>query len=461
MKKFILSALLVLSVLAGHAQVNTDKVIIHIGGHVFTLSGDIELSNLGNSQKIIEGDSTVTKYPNVTIVTNSKTHTKEIYINGGAEDFSYNPGSIYMNFGGQMDSMFNNKFSRGDNMPNLSFNWSNGNFPGNMDSMITINKKWMDSMVHRNNYQMMPQQYYYQWNNNGNNDENKEELKEKIENLNEQLNNLQNQLNKINEQSKIQGKENSNVPTQQDTTRVRVGNFSIIINHNGVKIGHPDTSLHSSNNEAGSGGCKQNFTTHWLLLDIGFNTYLNNLSTNLPSGYSPLELIQGKSVNVNLELFQQRINLAKQYLFFSYGVAFDFYNYRFRQNTSLVPKIDSVKFVEAPADLSKNKLSDTYITIPVMVQYESSTNYAKSFHLGLGLNAGYLITAHTKQVSAEYGKVKIWDDYNLSSFSYGPTLRLGFSWFNLYANYGINGLFKTGSAPTLNPFSFGISIIAD
>jgi hypothetical protein len=181
----------------------------------------------------------------------------------------------------------------------------------------------------------------------------------------------------------------------------------------------------------------------------------------MPTGYSGLELIQGKSANVNLQVFQQSVNLLQQHLFFAYGAGFDFYNYRLRQNVSLVPRTDVVQLVEAPAPLIEDKLSDTYLTVPILFQYESCTNYAKSFHLGVGMNVGYLIASHTKQESVEYGKVKVWDSYDLNSFNYGPTFRIGFSWFNLYANYGLNGVFKTGSAPLLNSLSFGISIIAD
>jgi hypothetical protein len=446
-----------------HAQVN-NKVIIHIGGQVFTVNGDIDLGTPQDASKVVEGDSTITKLPNVTIITNSKTHTKEIYINGGSQNMSFGTGSTNMDFEQHIDSMFNNRHFWAAfpdsaifrNIPNFSFNWNWDNFPEMEDSTMQYGRKWMDSSAIKNQNGQIPQQYYYHWHSNSDSNDIKEKLQETIEELQEKINDMNERLNDMNE--KLNGNNSNNhsyVP--EDSTEIRIGNLRISINDNGVKINKPDTlSANSTSNTH-----EKNIRTHWILLDIGFDTYLNNFSTNLPAGYSGLELIQGKSANVNLQLFQQSINLYRQHLFFEYGVAFDFYNYRFRQNTTLIPKTDSVKFAESSTQLSKNKLSDTYVTIPIVFQYESSTNYSKAFHLGVGMNVGYLITSHTKQVSAEYGKVKVWDSYNLNSFSYGPTLRIGFSWFNLYANYGLNGVFRAGSAPLLNPLSFGISIIAD
>ncbi len=454
MKKILFGFLMVMNIMVCRAQVNnTNTVTIHIGGHVFTLNGDIDLGAGNLQQTIVEGDSMITKLPNITIITNSKTHTKDIYINGGAEDMSSGTGSTYMNFGGTTDSMFNNRNFWGINIPDFSFNWYNGNLPGNVDSMMGFNRRWMDSLKAQNQIGNMPQQYYYQWHSNNDRDETKEELQEKLEDLQDKLNDMQDRLNDMQNKINKSSTKNSHSPVTQDTTHVRVGNLRIQISHSGVEINPSDSNSSCSH--------VKTVTTHWILLDIGFDTYLNNFSTNLPAGYSGLELIQGKSVNVNLQLFQQSVNLYRQHLFFAYGLGFDFYNYRFRQNTPLVPKIDFVEFYEVSTPLSKSKLSDTYLTIPILFQYESCTNYSKSFHLGLGMNVGYLITSHTKQVSAEYGKVKDWDSYNLNSISYGPILRIGFSWFNLYANYGLNGVFRTGSAPLLNPLSFGISIIAD
>jgi hypothetical protein len=463
MKKILFGMFMIMSIGVIHAQVN-NKVIIHIGGQVFTVDGDVDLGMTPDASKIVEGDSTIIKLPNVTIITNSKKHTKEIYINGGSTDISSGTGSTYMNFGQHIDSMFNNRHNWGinipdsgmfQNIPNFSFNWNWGNFPGNIDSMMNFNRKWMDSLGAQNRNGQVPQQHYYNLQGNSDSGAIKEKMQEKIEDLKQKLNDLQEKLNDMNEKLNESSSNNhSYVP--EDSTEIRIGNLRISINDNGVKINQPDTSSHNT-----SCTHEKNIKTHWILLDVGFDNYLNNFSTNLPAGYSGLELIQGKSVNINLQLFQQSINIYRQHLFFEYGVAFDFYNYRFRQNSTLIPKIDSVKFAEASTQLSKNKLSDTYVTIPIVFQYESSTNYSKALHLGIGMNVGYLITSHTKQVSTQYGKVKDWDSYDLNSFNYGPTLRIGFSWFNLYANYGLNGLFRSGSAPLLNPLSFGISIIAD
>jgi hypothetical protein len=73
--------------------------------------------------------------------------------------------------------------------------------------------------------------------------------------------------------------------------------------------------------------------------------------------------IPGKSWVVNLHVFNQRINLVDHHLWLSYGAFFEFNSYKYSSDQVMVPRLDSVAFVESETDLKKNKLSPTYIGI--------------------------------------------------------------------------------------------------
>src|SRR5687767_5551 len=122
------------------------------------------------------------------------------------------------------------------------------------------------------------------------------------------------------------------IPGGKDTTEVNIGRITIVIeNDEGMQVTIEEESDREEEMEDEDDmdidleifvdddtitnqkreKKPKNVTNRWFLLDLGFNTYLNDFSTDLPAGYSSLELNQGKSINVNLNVFQQRINLIR------------------------------------------------------------------------------------------------------------------------------------------------------
>lgn len=194
-------------------------------------------------------------------------------------------------------------------------------------------------------------------------------------------------------------------------------------------------------------------------LKIGLNNYLSNGSLGAPKGYDALELRTGKSVDVNIGLAGINWHVHKNYVTLHAGVGLDINNYRFGNNAILIPKIDSVAF-QIPADdqhVSKNKLTDTYVELPVRLQFATNNDDDKAFRVAIGGRVGYLIGSHNKLVIND-DKKKVRDDFNLNPFRYGMELRVGYGWVDLYLNYDFSPLFRNGVAPNVNPVAVGLAI---
>ena len=127
--------------------------------------------------------------------------------------------------------------------------------------------------------------------------------------------------------------------------------------------------------------------------------------------------------------------------------------------TMFLPINDSVEY-------KKNKLTTTYVDIPLELRYRSKPdgrNY--SIKAGVGIKAGLLLGSHTKYVGEgrsfgafqEEVKVKEHNVPELSKFRYGLTARIGYGPFNLQAFYGLSGLFNEGLGPAMKPISIGLS----
>jgi hypothetical protein len=202
---------------------------------------------------------------------------------------------------------------------------------------------------------------------------------------------------------------------------------------------------------------------HWGGFELGFNNYGRRaFSTELPPGYDFLELNTGKSIAVNLNLFDWKVKILNRHLMFVTGLGVTWNNWRFQSDRTLIENVSYVSANFDSIDYSKNKLTASYATLPLLLEFNSHEREKKSFHVGAGIIFGYRIGSHTKQVYEENGKtrkIKLYDDFNLDPFRYDATLRVGFREFTLFASYGLNRLFKKSEGPELHPLTFGLVLL--
>ena len=147
------------------------------------------------------------------------------------------------------------------------------------------------------------------------------------------------------------------------------------------------------------------------------------------------------------------------------GISFDWYNFMFDHNR-LVQKANQGAIFQPVFDaqgkditFSKNKLTVSYINIPIMPHVVFNKNSGVQM-MGLGGYVGYRIDSWTKATDAKTDQIKRESsNFNLNSFRYG--LRAEFSFKNfpdLFFNYDLVPLFKMNASPELTGFSFGIRI---
>ncbi len=208
---------------------------------------------------------------------------------------------------------------------------------------------------------------------------------------------------------------------------------------------------------------KSNISTNWLIVDLGFsnvNDQTNYSSTAaqtfFPGGTKDLMgLRNGKSINVNVWFFMQRINLIQHAVNLKYGLGIELNNYhyensiRYHTDPQVGITLDNVKY-------SKNKLAADYITMPVMLNFNLAPKRKKSYGFSAGVSAGYLYSARQKLKSDTYGKEKIKNDFNLEPWKLAAVGELNLGVINLYGSYALNNLHKNGLEQT--PYNFGIRL---
>ncbi len=221
---------------------------------------------------------------------------------------------------------------------------------------------------------------------------------------------------------------------------------------------------------------KSNVTTNWWIVDLGFANY--NDKTNYANagsylvnrpGYPALDkndfkVKAGKSINVNIWVFMQRVNLIKHYVNLKYGFGVELNNYRYKSainynEDGLVPYTANTQ-TNAPfifrdsIAFTKNKLAADYATVPVMLNFVSNPHQRKKgISLGVGVSAGYLYSQRNKQESNERAKLKNKGDYGLERFKFSYIAELGVGPVMFYGSYSPQSMYE--KSLDIRPYNIG------
>ena len=206
----------------------------------------------------------------------------------------------------------------------------------------------------------------------------------------------------------------------------------------------------------------ENLTTNWWIIDIGFSGF--NDKTNYASAeaqdFAPgstedwFDIKSGKSRNVNIWFFMQRLNLIKHVVNLKYGIGLELNNYffddvsiRFQKNPTLVVQDPNIK------DAKKNKLAADYLTVPLMINFNFTPERRNGFGFSAGVSAGYMYSARQK-VKIGDDKFKVHNDFDLEDWklSYVGEINLGL--VKLYGSYAFQSMWEKGLDQT--PFNAGV-----
>lgn len=241
------------------------------------------------------------------------------------------------------------------------------------------------------------------------------------------------------------------VKAEQDTTIVRIGgNDVLVISHGGgteILWGKDKDKKHQT----------EKFKGHWQGLDLGFNGY-TNADYSMYDVDNFMSVIQEKSYEVGLNAFELNIGLYKSYIGLVTGMGLAFNDYKFENQYTIRRESRGTEPVYLDyTDLVKTKLSVQYLNVPLLVEFQIPVNQNEGrLYINAGILGAVKIGSHTKVKHGE-SKDKDRDGFNINSFKYDATARIGYKGFGLYAKYSLTPLFENGKGPELTPFTLGVS----
>lgn len=249
--------------------------------------------------------------------------------------------------------------------------------------------------------------------------------------------------------------------TEPDTTRLNLGETEVLIikTPKGTVVINGD-SLDVKVEEKEEG---YSHDGKWSGIDFGVTMLMNNqFSTSFPTA-PQWNNDPAKSFYWNINAFDHRFNLYKDRIGITTGLGINFTQIGLKNNYILNQNADSVWVVaDTVNNYSKNKLRATYLQVPLLLEFNTSSDEDKSFYFAAGVVGGVRIGSSVKRKVDMNGfdsKEKIKGTYGLNAFKLDGTVRMGYGNWGLFANYDLLPLFDTDKTVAVYPLSFGLSLV--
>jgi len=185
---------------------------------------------------------------------------------------------------------------------------------------------------------------------------------------------------------------------------------------------------------------------------VGFDIY-TDFVTKIPTSYTAAAFNPGFNV-----FGTYNFPIGKSQHIFALGIGIRSHN--LYSNTRIADvNADTIVFSPITNNYKRSKLNLVYLDIPGEVRFK----FDNKWKLGIGFKMGILLDSKEKYIgdqtitgSRVYEKRKRINA--LETYTFGPTLRVGYKWVSLFGYYQIGRTFKQSAGPAFKPLSIGLTI---
>jgi hypothetical protein len=195
-------------------------------------------------------------------------------------------------------------------------------------------------------------------------------------------------------------------------------------------------------------------------IGVGLST---DIMMKMPEG------IKARAINHGANVFAT-YNLPFGKSNFSFAIGAGLSSHNIYGNFVVNSTTDSTSLQQIPDSISysRSKLTLVYAEVPLEFRMKTKSKVT----VGVGFKGGFMIGSSAKYVgsgvigtsnftipSTEKTRLKFWGIKNLEQLTYGPTVRVGYKWFNVTGYYMLSTLFTKGRGPEMYPITVGFVLM--
>ena len=193
------------------------------------------------------------------------------------------------------------------------------------------------------------------------------------------------------------------------------------------------------------------------VLYLGAPPYVPNFTLN-PTG--------SRYASIEIARFVTLSEGKKSAFRLGYGLEIDWYNFMFDHNRIATKGPNGVEFAAAytapgkEIALSKNKMSVSYLTLPIMPHFAFDKKSAVQM-IAIGGYVSYRLDTWTKAIEEESGNLrKETSNLYVNPFRYGLRAEFALRHFpDLFFTYDLSPIFEPGKGPEMRGLAFGIRLL--
>lgn len=247
-----------------------------------------------------------------------------------------------------------------------------------------------------------------------------------------------------------------------DTTRIKLGDTKIII----VEESEDTTDVSWSSEDNGLGEKPE--MAYFSGFDIGINILRTSSGSTLMEGDNKwLDIDYSRSRTVSWNILEKRIPLVKEYVGLVVGAGITWSSYGLQRNVRVVSNTTQMPdttfgIIDTTLNYAyeKNKLRMSYLKVPLLLHFNTSSDEDRNFHIAVGVIGGWNMgtmwkTEYSYEGADHRNRTKA--DFNTTAFTADLTARIGYRDFGVFGTYSLTPLFDNGRAAKVFPMSVGIS----
>lgn len=190
-------------------------------------------------------------------------------------------------------------------------------------------------------------------------------------------------------------------------------------------------------------------------LDLGVIRFASErLTTSANDSISFMDLNRGFQLGgcvdaVGLPIISRKLGIGV-------GVGFKCDFYTFSTKNLALAKADGhlIHYADTSKPYNKSKLTNTYLTVPVVLEY-----HYKSLRVMAGVEGNLLLWSNTKLKTSSGDKDRAHSNLCQNMFSYNLMARVGVDCFGVFVRANMSPMFSKGKGPEIYPYSAGVSLM--
>lgn len=284
--------------------------------------------------------------------------------------------------------------------------------------------------------------------------------------------------NKSIENFTIEDLEDINIDDKSDSTKINFGKMKIVIiedktkDKKGQKKVIIDEKVIIDNNgniqnekeaklKVDEDKPEENDYAHWAGFGGSANFFvMDNYAIADKDDALFLEIDFSRSASLNMNLYEKRFPIVKEYVGLTTGLGFQFSYYELKNNVDITVSSDSTFGVpNLTNDFSTNRLQLFYLQVPLLLEFNTSKNPDKNWHLSFGVTGAFKMGASYLKKwknDGEKYKDKMRSNFNMNPFQAYGTAMIGYGNYNAFIHYGLTSLFEKGKGPAFSPVNVGV-----